>query len=385
MYFIEEDEIARIIAKSVLDDISPEEHTLLEEWSGASSGYRAVYEEATSGNIVGNFDRDATGIDKTRELAAIGDKIRRRKRRRTISWSISAAAIFAAVMFVGLFIGGRMEAIPPGITPGSAVAILEMGDGRQVRLDTLQNTLIEQNGVEASLCDQNRIVYMPSNGDQGGDVVNTLHVPRGGEYKVTLGDGTHIWLNAGSSLEYPLRFGSAHRRVKLQGEGYFEVAHDTERPFIVETQEQVLTVLGTKFNISAYPEDGVTVTTLCEGSVQVEEPVGGRQAMLAVGQQAQLVSGAAEFALSTVNAQEFTRWKDGIFLLDEQSLGQVMHNIARWYDIQAAPVDTAGQHIVFKGNLPKYEELDKLLGMIEKISPVRFYMRDGILHVRIEE
>ncbi len=382
MNFEEENKIAAILAKNVSGAADGQQQRILEEWARRSPANRAVYEEAMEGGLIRGLEN--CGVDPAREKAAIAVKIRRKSVRRTLSWSIPAAAVSVALMVVFLF-AERKAAIPEGITPGGTVAILELGDGRQVRLDTLQRPLIEQNGIKASLSEEGQLVYLPAEDVPEAVIINKLHVPRGGEYCVTLGDGTQVWLNAGSSLEYPLRFDGGSRRVKLSGEGYFEVAHDDSVPFIVETSEQVLTVLGTKFNVSAYAEDGVTITTLCEGSVRVAALTGGGQALLVPGQQAQLSGGSSEFTLAEVDAFGVTQWKDGVFVLDERGLGQVMQDIARWYDTSVEMDDIDVHGIVFKGNLPKYEDLDKLLGMIERITPVRFYMRGGVLHVDMEQ
>ena len=381
MNFKDNDKIARILAKSASGGVDEAQRRILEEWAEKSPANMAVYREAVEGRLAGCLDGCA--VDPAREKATIARKIRSRSVRRTLSWSIPAAVASIVLLFM-LLPAEHKEAIPEGIAPGSMVAILELGDGKQVRLDTLQLPLIEQEGVSASLSEQGQLVYLPAEKTQDARITNKLYVPRGGEYRVTLGDGTLVWLNAGSSLEYPLCFDDNSRRVRLSGEGYFEVAPDDLMPFIVETGEQVVTVLGTKFNVSAYAEDGVTITTLCEGSVEVELLSGGKQTQLVPGQQAQLHHGGSVFAIAEVDAHEFTRWKDGVFVLDERGLGQVMQDIARWYDISIDMGDIDTHGIVFKGNLPKYEDLDKLLGMIEKITPARFYMHDGVLHIDME-
>ncbi len=379
MNFEDDDKIARILANSTMGGADDARRQMLEEWAGKSPANRAVYNDALRGGLTGGLE-----VDPAREKAAIARKIRRRSIRRTLSWSIPAAAASIALLLMLLPVG-RVESVPEGIAPGSRVAILELGDGRQVRLDTLQRPLIEQDGASASLSGQGQLVYLPAEKAQDARITNKLYVPRGGEYRVMLGDGTQVWLNAGSSLEYPLTFDGGERRVRLSGEGYFEVTPNDLMPFIVETGDQVLTVLGTRFNVSAYAEDGVTITTLCEGSVEVEALTGGGQALLVPGQQAQLHNGGAGFTIAAVDAREFTLWKDGVFIFDERGLGQAMQDIARWYDITVDMGDIATHDIVFKGNLPKYEDLDKLLGMIEKIAPARFYMRGGVLHVDMEQ
>lgn len=380
MDFKEEDRIARIMAQSVSGTADAEQRRVLEQWALRSPANIAVYRQAMDGGLTDSLKNVA--VDPAREKAAIDAKIRRRSLRRRISWSTAAAASVAFV--VALVFAGRMGSVPQGIAPGGSVAILELGDGRQVRLDTLQNALIEQHVTRASLSAHGQLVCLPTESISEAAITNTLHVPRGGEYMITLIDGTRVWLNAGSSLEYQLRFDGTERRVKLSGEGYFEVAHDADRPFVVETREQALTVLGTKFNITAYAEDVATVTTLCEGSVRVAARRSGSEVRLGAGEQAQLQGGGSEFSVSQVDAAGFARWKDGMFVFDERGLVQAMQDIARWYDIGVDAGDIDPHAIVFKGNLPKYEDLDKLLGMIEQIAPVRFHMRGRVLHVKAE-
>ncbi len=298
---------------------------------------------------------------------------------------ITAAAAVVLIAAAGYLFseraGGRADGFDH-VRPGGQIAVLQLGDGTSITLDGSAGGRIERAGTHATVGD-GELRYQ--------DVAtlkdvkfNRLYVPRGGEYRVVLGDGTAVWLNSDSRLEYPLSFPGDERRVTLEGEAYFEVAHDPSKPFIVETPAQALTVLGTGFNLSAYREDNRTVTTLVHGSVRVVNKSNNEKTQLAPGEQSQLDNDSGLFTVITVDTADAVAWKEGLFVFDEQSLEQVMLKLARWYDIEVAFDHPDAKEIVFKGNLPKYQEFATLLGMIEKISAVTFRMKGQVLHVGME-
>ena len=165
------------------------------------------------------------------------------------------------------------------------------------------------------------------------------------------------------------------REVFLEGEAYFEVAPDSSCPFLVETAQQQIKVLGTKFNVSAYLDEP-TETTLLEGSVYLTGVVVKGEHQLVPGEQVVIDPVSNEFTVTEVDAENVIAWTLGKFVFDDNTLEQVMKKLERWYGVEVDYVDPEVKKIVFKGNLPRYSDLRILLGMIEKISPVRFQV-DG--------
>lgn len=183
---------------------------------------------------------------------------------------------------------------------------------------------------------------------------NTLEVPRGGEYDLVLEDGTRVWLNADSRLKYPVVFPGSERRVMLEGEAYFEVARDTNRPFLVETGVQSLRVLGTAFNVCAYPDEPDIYTTLVHGSVALSTGGQGHECVLVPGEQAVCHVHNGSFTVGKVDVSQVAAWKKGLFVFENQNLEQIMLKLARWYNVTVFFRNEAAKTIEFRGNLPKY-------------------------------
>ncbi len=210
---------------------------------------------------------------------------------------------------------------------------------------------------------------------------NTLEVPRGAEYELILADGTHVWLNADTRLRYPTCFNTDERRVYLEGEAYFQVTKDTAHPFRVESEAQVVEVLGTQLNVYAYGHEERTYTTLVEGKVAVTASASGQHVQLMPGQQASLGRQGGEIVVGEVNIQQVVDWKNGMFVFDDLSLEAILRKVARWYDVEVFYRNQQAKAIVFKGNLPRYGELPELLKVLENSSEVHFSLKGNTLIV----
>lgn len=226
---------------------------------------------------------------------------------------------------------------PIEIKAGSHKARLILADRSEVVLDTAANGVVSvQANMRVFKDADGKIAYtvdQPASNYTGAKEVlfNTIAVPRGGFYQLSLADGTLVWLNASSSLRFPVSFVGAERLVELEGEGYFEVAKDASRPFIVRTGEADVKVLGTHFNVSAYTAE-TWKTTLVEGRVEVKNSHD--QALLKPGNQAIVDNGAHHFRMLTdADLQEATAWKDGYFQFNEAPVISIMQQVSRWYDV----------------------------------------------------
>ncbi|PTT02338.1 anti-sigma factor [Pedobacter sp. HMWF019] len=241
------------------------------------------------------------------------------------------------------------------IPAGSNQAILTLANGKQIPLDSNQKvyTVISTPGISST---------------------NTITTPNGGQYQVILPDGTKVYLNAASSLKYPVTFNGAERRVTLTGEGYFEVTKDAKHPFVVATLGQTVKVLGTHFGVSSYPNEPVR-TTLAEGSVQVSlsaplHPVTSRDltTVLIPGQQA--INNGSSLEKIQVNPSDYLGWKDGLFIFNHTPLNNVLQQIARWYNVQVD--DTGLPAIYFDGEISRNLPLSELLKAIELNNHIIF-------------
>ena len=197
---------------------------------------------------------------------------------------------------------------------------------------------------------------------------NTIVVPRGGEYELVLADGTRVWLNSESRLTYPVRFTGELREVKMEGEICFDVARKEEQPFVVRTADLAVKVLGTLFNMEAYPEDSRVTTTLVRGKVEVA--VGDKTQVLQPDQQLSVEAG--RFTLKQVVAEDYIGWTNGLFHFTEASLEEIMTKLARWYDVEFFFTSEQLKQLKFSGAFKKYNDLHYVLNIIEELTDVQF-------------
>lgn len=245
------------------------------------------------------------------------------------------------------------------VLPGGDKALLTLDDGAGIELDKVRSGLVaRQGGTEITKKADGLLVYHNRSAGKAG--MNKVSTPRGGQYKVQLPDGSKVWLNASSSIRFPSVFPAKERPVEITGEAYFEVTKDAARPFTVLFNGSTVQVLGTSFNIMAYPEEGTSRTTLVEGSVSVRNRSG--QARLQPGQQAAVTPGGRiQTAFKPV--EEAVAWKDGLFYFKNAGVRDVMRQLARWYDVD---VTYQGDVPVrrFTGQVSRDVNLSEIVGML---------------------
>lgn len=320
-------------------------------------------------------DEEASGPD----LSGLLQKIRThqesdRRIRRQKTLRLAAAAVVAAVTLGAVFVinhvreGNDLTAEYVRDFGSDNRAVLTTSAGKTIAMDTLKEEFLREDGSVMSVS-TGGIAYDDAS-EGGDDAWHSISVPRSGEYQITLHDGTRIWLNSDSRLDYPVRFSPDDRRVFLTGEAYFEVVPDGGRPFTVETEGQRITVLGTGFNVSAYGNDPRILTTLVEGSVRIET-AGGQRMVLVPGNQAGLDRDSGMLDVRDVDVDEITAWKQGLIVIEEQTLDQVLRTLSRWYDVEFHVERGIPGDMVFKGSIPKYQELEKTLRRLEMISDLK--------------
>lgn len=254
------------------------------------------------------------------------------------------------------------------IVPGSNRAVLILADGRQIVLDSSGNGVLSQQGGAIITKQDDRLLYSPGNSNNNEAEINILSTPIGGQYKITLPDGSRVWLNAASSLKYPTFFKGNERKVEITGEVYFEINRDINKPFIVRTNKMEVEVLGTHFNINSYNDEEDVKTTLLEGSVKVKS--GAASNLLKPGQQAQLSVPGKIKIVNDVDLTETVAWKEGNFQFENAEIKYVMRQLARWYNIEVEYQGNIDKH--FGGIISRNANLSKVLDMLEKTGEIKF-------------
>ena len=367
-----DDRIEELLSKKADGELTGEEERELEAWRRVSKERVALSEE---------YLRVRRWLESGRNYAPDAEKgflAWRRYRRR--SRIVRYAAVFVGAAACGWVVweGGRFggvekeEALYAESAKEMEGVFFEWADGRKTGLsgEMRDSVLAERDGMTVRV-DGSNVLHYESEADEADTVVryNRLVVPVGGDYRMVLGDGTKVWVNSASELEIPERFQAGERRVRLRGEAYFEVARDTARPFWVEAEGVSVQVLGTRFNVAAYGEDGRVETTLAEGKVAVSSGEG-RRVVLKPGEQA-VVEGA-RLDVRDVNVEDVISWIDGRFFFKQAPLEEVFEQAERWYGVSVRFEEESLKHIRFSGGVLKFNPVSDLLKMVEATGPVGF-------------
>lgn len=361
-------------------DLLPEEEIAVREWAHSSEDNRRLFEKVRKDYLQLRWGSRASlikGYAGIKQPAA----------RRSIVWRrIAVAAVLVPAMVFGAYWMLSRDTRPDGgnemaqiLLPKNEV-VLVISDGSRYVVDAAANSSVrEKDGTQVSITD-GKIVYDKEQSDKE-LIYNKVIVPRGASpYQVKLDDGSAIWLNAGSELEYPLHFVGEERRVILTGEGFFDVSRDEAKPFVVEAGGQSLTVLGTEFNISSYPQEPV-VTTLVSGKVSILPDVDGEEVILLPGQQALFNAESGNIQLLAVNVNNFISWRDGILNVDQMTLAGVLKKVERKYDVAFDLSEADVEGLVMKGSISG-EAFETVQSILEKAANVEFKMiKNGVIKV----
>ena len=257
------------------------------------------------------------------------------------------------------------------IHPGKQQALLITHNGQKIKLNRTTHQTIEQNGTKLQI-DTTGLQYEPTNLVPTGTIHNTLIVPRGGEFTLTLSDGTRVWLNSDSQLTYPVNFTDSTREVTISGEAYFSVNRSTA-PFIVKTDRGDITVLGTEFNVNNYPGNRETITTLVNGKIAYLTPDG--EKFILTPKQQIVIKQDGQKEIKTVDTRYATSWKTGMFLFQEMRLEDIMNQLERWYDIHVFYTEERVKDLHFSGDLSRFKNIGTFIEMFEKSSDVKIEVR----------
>ncbi|WP_256004848.1 FecR family protein [Pedobacter deserti] len=281
-----------------------------------------------------------------------------------------AAAIATIIVSFGIWLSNKSDQISYAndIAPGKQGATLTLANGKKISLKNMGNgELAREAGVMISKSANGQLVYTLTDADTETNQFNTLSTAPGETYQVRLPDGSVVWLNAASSLTYATKLTKeGKRKVKLEGEGYFEVAKDQENPFIVESGSHQVEVLGTHFNINSYADEGSIKTTLLEGSVRVNGKV-----ILKPNQQSVATSGSP-IQVSPVDVNATVDWKNGDFIFKRESLAHIMREVARWYNVEVSYDPDVDVNQTFSGLVSRSKNISEVLISIESTKKLKF-------------
>ena len=375
-------EVSRLIVKYLQGCISPEEKVMLDKWLEESSENREIYHR-----VQGRVNREERQriIRKLNKRAAWErvDRNTKKYRHPILRRCMKYAATIVLPLFmvgVGFYLIRDKEEIHPvaemvKISPGVTKAELVLADGHKVVLGTETiDSLVSVNIVK----DGNGVSYL-GNKEEGDLAYNIMRVPRGGEFKVRLQDGTLVYMNSETELKYPVRFVGKERRVYLSGEAYFEVQRDTTKPFIVVMNGNEVRVLGTEFNVRSYEDEKCQFTTLVAGKVLLTTH--DHRCIELLPNEQGIVDPQGDIRKEQVDVALYTAWKDGNFVFRKQSLEHIMEIVERWYDLKVTFEDEWCKQVSFSGNVERYDDFSKLAEMLEATGSVKFRIKNNEIYV----
>lgn len=390
--------IATLILGDLKDRLTPAERQELETWLQENDDNYRLYEELTDQDKLVNDLNELKTFDPQQAYERLSQKIFTheppgKRLYFRIWWYMVAAVVVLVAAGISYFALNKTEKQAPqaaviaqkkapGSTPDSRKAVLILADGSTIPLNEMNDGALAQQGNVLVQKKRNGVLEYKLTGAEANTAsFNTIRTPRGGEYQVILDDGTRIWLNSASTLQFPVHFNNNDRRVTLTGEAYFEVESalmptGQKRPFIVSVDNMEVQAVGTAFNISAYKEDDRSQTTVVEGLVKVNR--NNKSNMLTPGKK--LIAKDNKVTVEDADIKQEIAWKNGNFVFHNTSLTMVMNELARWYNMDVA-YDTGVPSLHFSGEVERATGIKNVLQMLEYTGGVTFTISNRIITV----
>ena len=384
-----EEHIARLIFLHVQGMTDNAQEKELNEWRSVSPRHEELFQRMLSSEHV---EKSISRFVKTEEEEERGWRQLQQKARsgrsvRKIKWFTYAAAIVLILSVGGVFYFSgdkeQTEILPIAKNevqvPGSR-AVLILPDGRKVDLENevLRSDLAQSDSL--LLVSARSLKYRDIDSPDTTEIFHTLEIPRGGEYLLTLSDGTMIYLNSESTLSFPVKFQGKERKVYLTGEAYFKVAKNTEHPFVVTAGELEVLVTGTTFGVRAYKDEKDIQTTLESGQVTVR--VEGKSVKLVPNKQVLFNKSTMGLEVRDVDVDLYLAWVDGRLVYDNCPLEKILTDLGRWYNIDVFYSRDELRSYQFSLNMKKHEEFTQVLELIGKTGEVQFEIKDNTVIVK---
>ena len=382
-------DIHELILSYLREDISEEEMSRLRVWLDENERHQRLLEELRDKDVLQREIGEYVSFDTSRRWGQLKEVMEEPVRKGHSLLKVWVAVAAVAVAYVGGLLYWQMTGSPQPEVKQVAIARIEQGGmravlitetGQQVVLQGLKDTCLNITGTETLNIREDGSLKYSLSALSSMSEWHTLRIPKGGEYKIVLDDGTEIWLNSASELKYPAHFVGNERRVQLTGEAYFQVARNEAAPFIVETRDMDVKVLGTSFNVSVYEDEESCHATLVEGRVEVNDKVNGEKVVLTPGKQALLRGG--EMTVREVNTKLYTLWRLDRFTFASEDMEGVIRKLSRWYNVDFFFANSSMKQKRFTGSLPKYADISQVLKMIEMTTDIKFEIKEHTIMIQ---
>lgn len=349
--------------------------------------WREVHQSLSDGEYIYGRLKDLERYPKREAFKKFSKQVYPSSGKKHLMWGISVAASVLLVVGLSLFLLNRPAEVKytpvtaENIIPaGKSQATLVLSDGKTIYISDTTGKIDVKGMAQVSHQDGELVYRVVDDSLKNEIVYNELIVPRGGEFNLTLEDGTKVRLNADSRLRYPVKFGGSERRVEVEGEAFFEVARDENKPFIVSCNGIQMKVLGTSFNVNSYNDEPVIRTTLITGKLEVS--VADKKVILLPGVQSQVNVITQEMKTEEVNTRMYTAWMDNKFSFKNKALNLILSDLSRWYDVEFVCEGIDAEDYYLTGRIPRHCTLQEVVVLLEKISRLKFQIKDRKVFVR---
>lgn len=362
--------ITHLLHKEIFENLTSDEQDELEDWLKTNPSNQVWHEQMKKfGFMKQNYSYYMRIDDPEQAWKRLDHDMRQNKRKYHWFWMGSVAAVFFVILGITFLmkkeeLGTSMD-FQSSFRPSGLISLLVDRGQDSIQLEVNENIVLKESGLRA---ENNTLIYDTLSQKKEHVEYHTLSVGRGGEYRLTLSDGTIVWLNSESALRYPIHFTGSQREVELWGEAFFEVSHDERKPFKVKSGNFEVEVLGTSFDIMNYTDEQCAQVTLASGKLRVNK--GEHHAIIHPNQQVQL--GDDRFEVCEVDARYHTSWIDNKFMFDNEALEVIVRKLARWYDMEFEFGDTTLMRTRFSGQLLKYKDITKAFELLELTTDVEF-------------
>lgn len=380
-------EIVGLIRLYLLGSISEQEWEKLEQWVEADDGNRRFFEDMKSDGRFAEEFPEFCGIDMEKGWKRFERQVQRSRRyswRRALKYA-AAIVIPVALGFSVWFLNRGEQVESPVVSgliePGQVKATLVLPGGTTLALKDVKQEEIEvDEGLKAKRTGAGLVYDSTAVAKEEELKYNTLKIPRGGEFRLTLSDGTSVVLNSATNLKFPVTFGKGERKVYLDGEAYFEVKKDSTRPFYVEMEGMQVQVYGTSFNVNTRKGSEVQ-TVLVEGRIGIKLTDLNHEYMLCPGTLLCFDQENRTVKTKSVDASQYVAWTKGIFTFEEESLEQIMNTLSLWYDVDVFYQTESVKQLHFSGHLGRYKEIQDILDAITEATGVKFSIKGRTIMV----
>ncbi len=383
--------ISGLLFKKLSSTISEKEQKELSEWISHDKEHLEIILRILSESRLKSKINSHSQYDTNLAYEKFIGKIKKTRKIRMVSHALRIAASIAILTTISVLVYNNVKTLDKydyakKIEPGEKKALLILADNKHVNLTKEETSKIEtyQTIINNEL---GQIEYKEK--EEPGENVslkyNTLVISKGREYQLVLSDGTRVFLNADSKLKYPEKFLGNERRIYLEsGEIHLEVAHNKSKPFMVETKDYNVNVLGTTFNMSHYDNDQTVHTTLVEGEVEITSINGAMDKKITLKPDQQLVFDKSNLSIEVkeVDTELYTAWTKGYLIFENETLDNIFKKLERWYDLDVFFAQQNTSDKTFSGRLPKFEDFNVILEMLETIDDVEFDVNEKTIVIK---